>query len=110
MTPKPILSILKQGTTGPAHKVSPQAFPQSPDLFCNMVRSTGMGILISLFLGCGAVDKPIAPEDVGIEAKVRQQQREEAEKESAIPSEEDEVIPATDLPEELPSFFPIGVR
>jgi hypothetical protein len=110
VTIKPILSILRQGTTGSAHKVFHHALPRTPDIFCTMVRSAEIGILLSLFLGCGAVDKPIAPEEVGIEAKVRQQQREEAEKESAISSEEDEVIPATDLPEELPSFFPIGVR
>ena len=30
--------------------------------------------LLPVFSGCGAVGPPIAPEDVGIEAKVREQQ------------------------------------
>lgn len=55
---------------------------------------------------CGQVSSPIPPEDVGIEAKVRKQQRqiEEQEKptEDQVPIEEETV--------ELPPLHPIGTR
>ena len=67
-------------------------------------------ILAILFLlpvlpGCGAVGPPIAPEDVGIEAKVREQQqsRDSSGQENQGPSEPDEEM-------ELPTFYPIGTR
>ena len=55
--------------------------------------------------GCGAAGAPIPPEDVGIEAKVREQQeaREKAlQKEEGIPIEEESVT--------LPALRPIGTR
>ena len=65
-------------------------------------------ILILHLVGCGAVGRPIPPEEVGIEAKV-QKQRQEASQKEGIPPVEESALP-TDQPEELPSFFPIGVR
>ena len=71
-------------------------------------RSAAVGVILSLLLGCGAVGKPIAPEDVGIEAKIKKQEREsKGEQETPSP---DETVPVTEQPEELPSFYPIGVR
>ena len=68
----------------------------------------GAFIFLSFLTGCGAVGSPIAPEDVGIAAKVRKQQRDKAPPESTIPvdgttSVEDETV-------ELPAFYPIGTR
>jgi len=72
-------------------------------------------ILISFFVlsilpvGCGAVGPPIPPEDVGIEAKIRQQQQQD------IAIDQDAALedPATVLEEEtveLPALYPIGTR
>ena len=71
-------------------------------------RSAAIGGILSLLLGCGAVGKPIPPEDVGIEAKIKKQER-ESKGEKETPSD-DEPVPVTEQPEELPSFYPIGVR
>ena len=71
-------------------------------------RSAAVGVILSLLLGCGAVGKPIPPEDVGIEAKIKKQER-ESKGEQETPSV-DEPVPVTEQPEELPSFYPIGVR
>lgn len=65
-------------------------------------------ILASLIIGCGAVGNPIPPEEVGIEAKIQKQQQEASQKKGVQPAEEP--VSPTDQPEELPSFFPIGVR
>ena len=55
---------------------------------------------------CGQVSAPIPPEDVGIEAKVREQQRQAREQgqlsEDQVPIEEETV--------ELPALRPIGTR
>jgi len=67
-----------------------------------------VGVLLSLLLGCGAVGKPIPPEDVGIEAKIKKQER-KSKGEQETPSV-DEPVPVTEQPEELPPFYPIGVR
>ena len=68
-------------------------------------------ILLTFFpfaIGCGAVGSPIPPEDVGIEAKVRRQKKENAQKEgdsleNAVSSDKEEGV-------ELPAFYPIGKR
>lgn len=65
-------------------------------------------ILFSLNLGCGAVGKPIPPEDVGIEAKKRKQERETGVTQDSPGI--DEPLPATEQPEELPPFYPVGGR
>ena len=55
---------------------------------------------------CGQVSSPIPPEDVGIEAKVREQQKQAREQEQLnkdqVPIEEERV--------ELPELRPIGTR
>ena len=71
----------------------------------------GQMLIVSLLWGCGAVGKPIPPEDVGIEAKIQKQEREaKAEQEAQSAQPTDEPIPVTEQPEELPPFYPIGVR
>lgn len=67
-----------------------------------------VSILFSLNLGCGAVGKPIPPEDVGIEAKKRKQERETGGKQDTPGI--DEPLPPTEQPEELPPFYPVGGR
>ena len=68
------------------------------------------GISVILFLAflsaCGQVSSPIPPEDVGIEAKVREQQRQT--KEQGEPT--DDQVPIEEEPVELPALRPIGTR
>jgi predicted small lipoprotein YifL len=67
--------------------------------------------MIALFvslIGCGAVGPPIPPEEVGIEAKVRKQQHDQAGKEG-LPAE-DQMPSPVEEPVELPAFYPIGTR
>lgn len=66
------------------------------------------GVIMNLLLGCGAVGKPIPPEEVGIEAKIKKQEQ-ETKAEQEKPSV-DEPVPITEQQEELPPFYPIGVR
>jgi len=67
-----------------------------------------LGMLAAGGAGCGVVGDPIAPEDIGIEAKVRAQQRaEEAlretpESQPAAPDGESETV--------LPPLQPIGTQ
>ena len=56
-------------------------------------------ILVSCAAGCGVVGPPIAPEDIGIEAKVRAQRQ--AEEQRSTP-EEPEVV--------LPPLQPVGTQ
>ena len=59
-------------------------------------------------LGCGAVGPPIPPENIGIEAKIRKQQRGEAQSEGTLSQDL-----ATQIEEEaveLPTFYPVGTR
>lgn len=70
--------------------------------------SPALMVFATLIIGCGAGGKPIPPEEVGIAAKVQKQQRETGQEEGSLPVEEP--VPPTEQPEELPSFFPIGVR
>lgn len=68
-------------------------------------------ILLTFFpfaMGCGAVGSPIPPEDVGIEAKVRRQQKENALKEGIL--SENGAISDKEEGVELPAFYPIGKR
>ena len=55
---------------------------------------------------CGQVSPPIPPEDVGIEAKVREQQRQA--KDQAGPA--DDQVPIEEETVELPALRPIGTR
>ena len=65
-------------------------------------------VLLISPIGCGAVGSPIPPEDIGIEAKIRKQERENARSEGSLSQD-----PETSVEEEavdLPSFYPIGTR
>jgi len=64
--------------------------------------------MMSLILGCGAVGKPIPPEDVGIEAKVKKQEERDKGEQEKLSTEEP--VSVTDQPEELPPLYPVGVR
>ena len=68
----------------------------------------GVFIFLSFLTGCGAVGSPIAPEDVGIAAKVRKQQRDKAPPESTLL--EDGTSSVKEKTVELPAFYPIGTR
>ncbi len=69
---------------------------------------TGLFVLMTVLKGCAAVGPPIAPEEVGIEAKIRKHQKENQAQGTSpeypgTPVAEDETI-------ELPVFYPIGTR
>ncbi len=64
--------------------------------------------LFTLVMGCGAVGSPIPPEDVGIAAKVRKQQKETMQSERLLT--EDEAVSAEEETVELPTFYPIRTR
>jgi predicted small lipoprotein YifL len=65
-------------------------------------------LLLASMTGCGAVGSPIPPEDVGIEAKVRKQQRENVQSEAVLTEDEAATIEQESV--ELPTFYPIGTR
>lgn len=62
----------------------------------------GVGFLVQ---SCGVVGPPIAPEDIGIEAKIRAQKQ--AEQEKALGPEEN-VIPLEQEDVPLPPLAPLG--
>lgn len=67
--------------------------------------------IVAIFLfpiGCGAVGPPIPPEEVGIEAKVRKQQQDQANK-GEMPAEDQMATPEEEAVE-LPALYPIGTR
>ena len=68
----------------------------------------GVFVVLSVLTGCGAAGSPIAPEDVGIAAKVRKQQRDAAPPESTLL--EDGTTSVEEETVELPAFYPIGTR
>ena len=59
-------------------------------------------------IGCGAVGPPIPPEDVGIEAKARQQRQDQARKKEI--TAEDQTTAPVEEAVELPPLYPIGTR
>ena len=65
-------------------------------------------IILCLSLGsaCGQVNSPIPPEDVGIEAKLRKQQKQIEEQEKTS----DDEVPIEEESVELPPLRPIGTR
>ncbi len=65
--------------------------------------------LFTLVMGCGAVGSPIPPEDVGIAAKVRKQQKETRPSELLL-AEDEAVSTAEEETVELPTFYPIRTR
>lgn len=72
------------------------------------VMSLGFVTLLIFPLGCGAVGPPIPPEDVGIEAKARKQQQENAQSAGTLSEDEDPSVEEEGV--ELPAFYPIGTR
>ena len=66
-------------------------------------------LLLPVLPGCGAVGPPIAPEDVGIEAKVREQQRQQS-RQSKDAISADQGLSDQEEAVELPTFYPIGTR
>jgi len=65
--------------------------------------------MLSIFpVGCGAVGPPIPPEDVGIEAKIRKQQRATSIDHDAALEDSDTVIEEEAI--ELPALYPLGTR
>ena len=63
-------------------------------------------VLVSCAAGCGVVGAPIAPEDIGIEAKVRAQRQAEEQRSTPegqpVSPEEPEVV--------LPPLQPVGTQ
>jgi hypothetical protein len=76
--------------------------------FPYFIGSLSVLALLTFVMGCGAVGSPIPPENVGIEAKVRKQQRENTQSEAILT--EDGSIPVEEEGVELPVFYPIGTR
>ena len=70
--------------------------------------SLGFFALLTFPMGCGAVGPPIPPEDVGIEAKIRKQQR--ATTQDPAGTSEDTATSVEEETVELPAFYPIGTR
>lgn len=66
-----------------------------------------MLVLLFSSMGCGAVGPPIAPENVGIEAKILKQQQDEARKEGGA---EDPLNVPLEETVELPTVYPIDTR
>ncbi len=72
------------------------------------IEPLGCIALFSFVMGCGAVGAPIPPEDVGIEAKVRKQQKKKSQQAGTL--SEEETISIEEESVELPVFYPIGTR
>jgi len=70
--------------------------------------SVGFLALLTFPMGCGAVGPPIPPEDVGIEAKIRKQQRSTTQDNAG--ASEDTATSGEEETVELPGFYPIGTR
>lgn len=79
-----------------------------PPQFGYFVGSLSVLAVFSFVMGCGAIGSPIPPEDVGIEAKVRKQQR--ANTQSEVPLNEDGTIPIEEEGVDFPALYPIGTR
>lgn len=67
-----------------------------------LLRILVSAMLVSFAAGCGVMGAPIAPEDIGIEAKIRAQRQ--AEEQRTTPE-----APSTEEPEVvLPPLRPVG--
>ncbi len=64
---------------------------------------------LCMIVGCGAAGSPIAPEDVGLEAKIRKQQQESQSLLNQSDSADDP-IPLEEEPVKLPPLHPVGIR
>jgi hypothetical protein len=67
-----------------------------------------MMALLIFPLGCGAVGPPIPPEEVGIEAKIREQGLDQPGKEES-PTDDGSISPM-EGPIELPDFYPLTTQ
>ncbi|MYC26865.1 MAG: hypothetical protein F4X63_02550 [Nitrospira sp. SB0662_bin_26] len=56
-----------------------------------LLRILVSAMLVSFAAGCGVMGAPIAPEDIGIEAKIRAQRQ--AEEQRTTPEESEVVLP-----------------
>ena len=68
-------------------------------------RTLTLTVLFSVAAGCGVTGSPIAPEDIGIEAKIRAQRQAEEQRatpEAPSPEAEPEVV--------LPPLQPVGTQ
>lgn len=65
-------------------------------------------IVLIVPIGCGAVAPPIPPENIGIEAQIRKQERENAQSEGPLTQGIETTVEEEAV--ELPSLFPIGTR
>jgi hypothetical protein len=72
------------------------------------ILTVGFVVFLIVPIGCGAVGPPIPPEDIGIEAKIRKQERANAQSEG--PLSQDLEAPVEEETVKLPSFYPIGTR
>lgn len=72
------------------------------------IMSLGFLALLTFPMGCGAVGPPIPPENVGIEAKIRKQQRSTTQANGG--TSEDPAISGEEETIELPALYPIGTR
>ena len=78
--------------------------PDSLTQRLDLRRTLVLTVLFSFAAGCGVVGAPIAPEDIGIEAKVRAQQ--EAEEKRSAPEEQS----PEELEVPLPPLRPVGAQ
>jgi len=66
-----------------------------------------LGGIMFLVQSCGVVGPPLAPEDIGIEAKIRSQEKAEAH---TIENGEQEIVPLDQENVSLPSLQPLGTQ
>ena len=64
-------------------------------------------LLLMMSLGCGASGPPIAPEEVGLEAKIRAQQQQSKSMSSA---NGEDLVPLEEEAVQLPDLHPVGTR
>ena len=66
-----------------------------------------LGGIMFLVQSCGVVGPPLAPEDIGIEAKIRSQEKAEAH---TIENSEQEIVPLDQEDVSLPPLQPLGTQ
>ena len=66
-----------------------------------------LGFALSICAGCGASGPPIAPEDVGLEAKIRAQQKQST---NSSTGSDTTLVPLEEEAAHLPALHPIGTR
>lgn len=70
------------------------------------IRIYSASLLLCLSTACGAAGPPIAPEEVGLEAKIREQRQ-------PPPQQDENGVPLIPIEEEtiqLPTLRPVGAR